>query len=203
MLHKLDLPILGIQAKIYSKCFFGDDLEREHRQISKIITIMDREVKKRGSYRTINTSALRSHINKVSERTILTTRCLTFIFFIVSGSLMIISTIRTRDVLYNSRENIHKFHKTGTEGFIGVAGKYLPPDVVSLVRASPTPETLGDAFRFVRERVNIPCSIVGRLFPKGSAERLTLLGYGKTSVVFAEDAGRAGNAGDSATKIDN
>jgi len=47
---------------------------------------------------------------------------------------------------------------------------------------------LGDAFNTAREKVNIPCSVAARLFPKGFRERLVLLEYGKTKVViFAKD----------------
>lgn len=187
VIHKLDLPILSVQAKIFSVCFFSDDFEKEHHQILKIMSIMDKEAGKRSGYRTINTPALKDTVRKVSVKTAFTARYLTIIIFILAGSLMIISTVRTRDILYDKRENINTSGKTGVEGFIGITGGYLTGEAVSVIRASPTPENLDNAFRAVRERINIPCSVVGRLFPKGSAERLTLLGYGKTKVFFAQE----------------
>ena len=191
VIHKLELPILSVQSKIFGACLFDEDFEKENRRISRIISIMDREVEKRRGYRTINTHALRGAVRKASVKTTLAARYTAVIFFIAAGSLMIVSAVRARDMLHDRRENIRVSGAAGVEGFIRIVGGYLTGDVISTVRRSPTPGNLCDAFRTARQCVNIPCCAVGRLFPKGSAQRLALLGFGKTKVTFAreKDAG--------------
>ena len=76
------------------------------------------------------------------------------------------------------------FRTVGVDGFLGVVGEHLGPDMIRMVRSSPTPENLAEAFTMAREKANIPCSLVGRMFPRDSRERLVLMEYGKTHVSF-------------------
>ncbi len=187
VIHKLELPILSLQSRVFGACLFDDDLKKENRRISRIISVMDREVKKGHGYSTINTCALRGAVRKASVKTAFTARYIAVILVIAAGSLMIVSAVRARDMLHDRRENVHAYGAAGVEGFIRVVGRYIAGDVISAIRGSPTPQNLCDAFRTARQHVNIPCCAVGRLFPKGSAERMALLGYGKTKVTFAQE----------------
>ena len=186
VLHRFDLPVNCLQTKIFSRFFLSKDYDIEHRKIRKILYIVDTEVMKRGGYATINTTALKSAILGASKRTRSTTRMIAYALFALNGSFMIYAALRARRRIYGSNMKIEKPAAQGVEGFIRTVGEYLTPEIYERVIAAPTPECLGEAFSTARERVNIPCSIVARMFPKNSRERLTLLAYGKNNVRFAQ-----------------
>ncbi len=192
VLHRIDLPVIRLQAMAFSRCLPGDDHEIELRRVEYILRIVDAEVGRRGSYATIRTTALNKAITAASKKTRKTTQ--TFVCAVLGfmGSLVIIGTAKVRGRLYDSRENFRVPERAGVEGFLRIVGRHLDPDMAERVRKSPVPENLGDAFRAARDRVNIPCSTVARLFPKGTPERLALLEYGKTGVAFAEGSAASG-----------
>jgi len=192
VLHRIDLPIIRLQAKTFSWCLPGDDHEKEWRRVENILRIVDAEVVRRGSYVTIRTAALKKAIMAASKKTRKTAQTLACAVLGFMGSLVIIRTVKVHSRLYNSRENFRVPERAGVEGFLKIVGRYLEPGMAERIRKSPAPENLGDAFRVARDRVNIPCSTVARLFPKDTPERMALLGYGKTGVVFAAAATAVG-----------
>jgi hypothetical protein len=196
VLHKIELPLLRIQAKIYSCCPIGEGQGMELRRIEHIIAIVDTEVERTGNYSRINAGALRKATVAASGRTKGTGRVLTCILLCGVGSFVAIRTARVRGRLYDSRENVRVPRRMEIEGFLGMTGRYLEPDTAACLKKAPTPENLADAFSSVRTKVNMPCSVVARLFKPGTPERMALLGYGKVRVTFAReetDGGICGN----------
>lgn len=191
VLHNIDLPLIRLQAKIFSRCLPGDH-QVELRKVENILRIVDAEVGRRGGYATIRTAALRKAIVAASRNTRKTARNLACAVLCLMGSLMMIRTVKGHRGLYDSRENVRVPERAGVEGFIRIVGRHLEPGMAERVRRSPTPENLGDAFRAARDRANIPCSTVARLFPKDAPERLVLLGYGKTGITFASNVTAGG-----------
>jgi hypothetical protein len=192
VLHRIELPLLRIQAKIYS-CFpIGEDHGTELLRIENILAIVDAEVARTGNYGRINTKALGKAMTAASRSTKSTTRILSCTLVCVLGSLVAIRTVRVRRRLHDNRENVLVGRRQGVEGFLQVTGRYLEPDTAVHLSREPTPERLADAFSAVRAKVNIPCSVVARLFERGSRERMALLGYGKVSVTFADEKMDAG-----------
>jgi len=196
-LHRVDLPILRVQAKTFSHLLPGDDHAIELRRIENIARIVDTEVTRRGSYERIRTAAFRKAITDASGKTRKTMRILVCILLGSLGSLVIIRTARAHGGLYDSRENVRVPEKAGVEGFLRIVGGYIDPGMAARLKESPTSENLADAFRVARDRVNIPCCTVARLFPKGSPERRALLEYGKFQVHFAVGATTNGSREDS------
>lgn len=202
VLHRVDLPVIRLQAKIFSWCFPGDDHKIELHRVEYILGIVNAEVVRRGGYATIRTAALKKAVIAASKKTRKTTQTFACAVLGLLGSLVTIRTMKVRSRLYDSRENFRVPERAGVEGFLRIVGRYLDPGIAERVRKSPAPENLGDAFRAARDRANIPCSTVARLFPKGSPERLALLAYGKTGVTFARDT-RAVGATSKGRKEDN
>ncbi len=184
-LHRIELPLLRVQAHIFSCCPIGEDHGMELRRIEHIIAIVDTEVERTGNYSRINAGALRKAVIAASRRTKRTVRILTCVLLCVLGSFVAMRIARVRGRLYDRRENVRVRGGSGVEGFLRVAGRHLEPDTAARLKKAPTPEDLADAFAAVRKKVNIPCSVVGRLFAKGTRERMVLLGYGKVRVAFA------------------
>lgn len=197
VLHRVDLPTLRAQAKTFSHLFPGDDHAIELRRIENISRIVDTEVVRTGSYERIRTAALRKAITDASQKTRNTMRILVCVFLGSLGSLMIIRTARAHGRLHDNRENVRLSERAGVEGFLRIVGRYIDPGMAARLKESPTSENLADAFRAARDRVNIPCSTVARLFPKGTPERTALLEYGKVQVRFAVDATTDGSREDS------
>ena len=185
VLHRIELPLLRTQAKIFSRYLISKDHEMELRRIETILGIVDSEVAKTGSYARIKTEVLRKAMINASKQTKNTTGILACVPLCSLGSLVAIRAVRVRRRLYDRRENVRPSGRKGVEGFLGVTGRYLKPDAAARLRKAPTPENLADAFSAVRMEVNIPCSVVARLFPRGTKERMVLLGYGKVRVAFA------------------
>lgn len=187
VLHRIELPLLRMQAKVYSCCPIGRDHGVELLRIDNILAIIDREIARTGNYGRINARALRKAMTAASRSTKSTTRILSCTFLCALGSLVAIRTVRVRRRLYDKRENVRTGRGKGVEGFLGVAGRYLEPDMAVSLSREPTPERLADAFSAVRAKVNMPCSVVARLFERGTRERMALLGYGKVRVTFADE----------------
>jgi len=196
VLHKVDLPTLRMQAKTFS-LLPGDDHAIELLRIANISRIVDTEVARRGSYERIRAAALRKAITDASGKTRNTMRILVCVLLGSLGSLVTIRTARAHGRLHDSRENVRLSERAGVEGFIRIVGRYIDPGMAARLKESPTSENLADAFRVARDRVNIPCSTVARLFPKGTPERMALLEYGKVHVRFAVDATTGGSWEDS------
>ncbi|HOD76062.1 MAG TPA: hypothetical protein PKJ17_08545 [Syntrophorhabdaceae bacterium] len=187
VLHRIELPLLRIQAKIYSCCPTGEGHAMELLRIENILAIVDREVGRTGNYGRISTKALGKAMTAASERTKRTTRILSCALVCALGSLVAIRSVRVRRRLHDNRENVRFSRRKGVEGFLQVAGRYLEPDMAVRLGSAPTPEKLADAFGVVRAKVNMPCSVVARLFERGTRERMALLQYGKVRVTFADE----------------
>lgn len=187
VLHRIELPLLRIQAKIYSYCPIGGDRGMELPRIENIFAIVDAEVARTGNYGRINTKALRKAMIAASASTRSATRIVSCTLVFALGSLVAIRTVRSRRRLYDHRENVRIAGGKGVEGFLRVAGRHLDPDMAARLSRAPTPERLAEAFGAVREKVNMPCSVVARLFERGTRERMALLEYGKARVTFAEE----------------
>ncbi len=185
VLHKFELPFLLAQAKIFSKYLLSEEYQTELHRIENILRIVDGEVAKRGGYARIRAGALRKAMLTSSKRTRNTTRFLTCILLCLLGLPVVMRAVRANRRLYDHRENVLVQTRKGVEGFLAVTGRHLDPDRAVRLRNMPTAENLADAFSAVRMRVNIPCSLVARLFPRGTKERMVLLGYGKERVAFA------------------
>jgi len=197
VLHRVDLPTLRVQAKIFSHLLPGDYHAIELRRIENIARIVDAEVARRGSYERIRTAAFRKAITDASCKTRNTMRILVCVLLGSLGSLVIIRTARVHGRLHDSRENVRLSERAGVEGFLRIVGRHIDPGMAARLKESPTSENLADAFRVARDRVNITCCTVARLFPKGTPERTALLEYGKVYVRFAVDATTDGSQGDS------
>lgn len=197
VLHRVDLPIIRVQAKTFSHLLPGDDHAVELRRIENIARIVDAEVARRGSYERIRTAAFRKVLTDASGKTRNTMRIFVCVLLGSLGSLVIIRTARARGRLHDSRENVRLSERAGVEGFLRIVGRYIDPGMAARLKESPTPENLAGAFRAARDRVNIPCCTVARLFPKGTPERRVLLEYGKVHVQFTVDAATDGSREDS------
>jgi len=190
VVHRVELPLLREQARIYSRFPLGRDHEMELRRIENILRIVDGEIARRGNYARIKAAVLRKAMINASGRTAKTTLILTCIILCSMGSFILIQAVRVHRRLYDSRENVRVSRRRGVEGFLGVAGRHLKPGMEARLREAPTPENLAEAFGVVRMKVNIPCSVVARLFPPETKERMALLGYGKVGVIFADEGMR-------------
>ncbi|MBP1747997.1 MAG: hypothetical protein H6Q52_536 [Deltaproteobacteria bacterium] len=187
VIHKMELPILRFQAGLFNYFLSGHDYEIELYRIQNINNVLDEEFTKNNNYSTIKTDILKEAVRTSSTHTRNSTRILVFIFLGSVGLLIVCTVIRARNRLYEKRENIRSFQDKGVEGYIRLVGPHLEAGMIELIKRSPTPDHLGNAFRTAREKVNIPCSVAARLFPRGSRERLVLLEYGKAKVRFAEN----------------
>ncbi len=187
VLHRIELPLLRAEAKIFTCCPTGEAHGMELSRIENILAILDTEVARTGNYTRINGRALRKAMTSASRRTRRTGRILACTLMCMLGSLVMAQVFRVRRRLYDSRESVRTTGKRGIEGFLRVTERHLDPDMRALLSRAPTPENLIDAFSAVRAKVNIPCSVVARLFERGTRERMALLGYGKTQVVFADE----------------
>lgn len=190
VLHRFELPALNFQAHFFSHIFPSPEYETESYKIQGIRDTLDAQLTKRNNYSTINADVLRRIIRSSSEHTRNCARVLVSVFLGLLGLLLTGIVIRARNRLYETPENVRVPRQNGVEGFILLVGQHLDPGTIELVTRSPTPRNLENAFRAARERVNIPCSVAARLFPKRSKERLALLEYGKANVKFAEDPQR-------------
>jgi len=189
VVHRIELPFLRLQAETYSRFLFSDAGERELHRIENILALVDSEVARTGNYARIRTGSLKRAISNASKKTRSTTRVLACIFLGLPGSFIIARSCGMRRRLYDSRENVRISGRKGVEGFLGIAGTHLGPDEANRLREAPTAENLAEVFSAVRMKVNIPCSVAARLFPRGTRERLALLEYGKVQVVFAGEEG--------------
>ncbi len=187
VLHRFELPALYFQAHLFSHVFVSEDYETESCQIQNIRNALDAEFIKRNNYSSIKAETLRKIVRSSSAHTRNCTRVLVSVFLGSFGLLITGMVVRARNRLYETRENVRSIQQNGVEGFIRLIGQHLDPGTMELVRRSPTPRNLENAFRAAREKVNIPCSVAARLFPRRSKERLALLEYGKAKVRFAED----------------
>lgn len=186
VLHRIELPALSFQANLYSHIFAGPEYDAELSRMQKITNVLNTEFAKKDNYSTIRTSVLRDIVRSSSVHTRNRTCVLSSALLGLFGLLITGTTMKTRRRLYQTRNDIRSLRKRGVEGFIRLVGQHLSPDSAESVKRSPDPENLARAFEEVREKVNIPCSVVARLFPRNSKERMALLAYGKSRVTFAE-----------------
>lgn len=186
VVHRIELPVLRFQAELFSRLFPGTDYEVESYRIQSIKNALDAEFAKKNSYPAIRKDMLKKAVRASSVHTRDRTRILVSILLGSFGLIMIGTVMRVRGRLYETRESIRPFQGNGVEGFVRLVGQHLDPGMVELVKRSPTPRHLVNAFAAAREKVNIPCSVAARLFPRGSQERLAVLEYGKAKVTFAE-----------------
>ena len=187
VLHRVELPALHFQASLYARAFSHPDYEAEMYRIRAIRHALDAEFAKRGSYAAFKPDMLRKVVASSSVHTGRRTRVLTSVLLGTSGLFVAGAVMRARRRLYRTREDVRRFGQKGVDGFIRLVGGHLDPATIACVERCPTPENLGNVFRVVRENVNVPCSVVARLFPRGSLERLALLEYGKAKVKFAHN----------------
>jgi len=187
VLHRIELPLLRAEARILTCCPMGEVHGMELSRIEDILAIVDTEVARTGNYARINGGALRRAMTSASRRTRRTERVLACTLLCLLGFPVMARTFRARRRLYDSRESARAPGGRGIEGFLRVTEKHLDPGMKALLSKAPTPENLIDAFTQVRAKVNIPCSVVARLFGRGTRERMALLGYGKTRVAFADE----------------
>ncbi len=187
VLHRIELPLLRAEARILAWCPMGEVHGMELSRIENILAVVDTEVMRTGNYTRINGGALRRAVTTASRRTRKTGRILACTLLCFLGSLVMAQTFRVRRRLYDSRESVRAPDRRGIEGFLRATEDHLDPGMKALLSKAPTPENLIDAFTQVRAKVNIPCSVVARLFGRGTGERMALLGYGKTRVAFADE----------------
>jgi hypothetical protein len=187
VLHRFELPVLHFQASLYARVFSHPDYETELYRIRAIRNALDAEFVKRGSYEALGPDMLRKAVASSSVHTGKCTRILASISFGSFGLIITGMVMRARRRLYRTRGDVGRLEQKGVDGFIRLVGGHLDPETIALVERCPTPGNLGHAFSIVREKVNVPCSVVARLFPRGSEERLVLLEYGKAKVKFAQN----------------
>ncbi|MBP1749957.1 MAG: hypothetical protein H6Q52_2496 [Deltaproteobacteria bacterium] len=190
-IHRIELPILSIEGRLCAYLFPGPDLQAESHRIERIRDALDNEFAKRKDYSTINTGKVKKAITASSVRTRRYTHIIVSVILGLFGSSLIVTTMRARNRLYEERKGPDAPWGRGTEGFIRLVREHVDPGMIELIRNSPTPHNLANAFRAARENVNIPCSTAARLFPRNAAERMAILEYGKERVRFAgypEDA---------------
>ena len=192
VLHRIELPVIEFQAHLYARVLSRSDYEMEFYRIRAIRDALDAEFVKRGSYTAIRSDMLRQAVVVSSVRTGRCTRILACIFLGSFGSIITGVVMRARGRLYRTRDNVRRLEHRGVHGFIHLVGGHLDFDAIARIERCPTPENLRNAFTAVREKVNVPCSVVARLFPRGSGERLALLEYGKPKVKFADNPENAG-----------
>lgn len=192
VLHRIELPVLHFQANLYAHAFSHPDYEIELHRIRAIRNALDAEFVKRGSYAAVRPDMLRKAVASSSVHTGRCTRILASIFLGSLGSIITGVAMGARRRLYRTREDVRRFGQKGVRGFIHLVGGHLDPGAIARIERCPTAENLGNAFMVVREKVNVPCSVVARLFPRGSEERLALLEYGKAKVKFAYNPDSAG-----------
>jgi hypothetical protein len=187
VLHRFELPVLHFQANLYARVFSRPDYETEAYRIRTIRNALDAEFAKRGSYEAVGPDVLRKAVASSSAHTQKRTHILASIFLGSFGLIITGAAMRARRRLYRTREDVRRLEQKGVDGFIRLVGRHLDPGTIARVEGCPTPGNLEHAFSIVREKVNVPCSAVARLFPRGSPERLALLEYGKAKVKFAQD----------------
>jgi len=186
VIHRIELPVLSIEARLCAYLFPGLDLKAESQRIEGIRDALDNEFAKRKNYSTIDTGKVRKAISASSARTRRYTHIILSVILGFFGSSIILTAMRARNRLYEEGKGPGTSRGQGVEGFIRLVREHVDPGVIELVRNSPRPHNLADAFRAAREKVNIPCSTAARLFPRNSAERMAILEYGKERVRFAE-----------------
>jgi hypothetical protein len=184
VIHRIELPVLSIEARLCAYLFRGPDLEEESRRIDHLRDALDNEFAKRKNYSTIDTDKVKKAIIAYSVRTCRYTHIILSVMLGLFGSFIILTAMRARNRLYEQQRGPGAPWGRGTEGFTRLVREHVGPDVI--IRNSPTPHNLANAFRAARENVNIPCSTAARLFPRNSAERMAILEYGKERVRFAE-----------------
>lgn len=186
--HRIGLPLLRLQAQIYAFCLMNDEHAMELRKIDRILTILDSEVARTGDYSRIRTGTLEKSIERSTTKTRAWTRVCTSIILGGLGLCVIWQSRAARRRLFEGQRGIRLSQRQGVEEFLRITGAYLTPGMIHKVRTDPNPENLAHAFSIVRSQVNIPCCRVARLFQEKTRERLTLLEYGKTRVVFDDEA---------------
>jgi len=182
ILHRLELPLLITESRIYSTAsssVYGG----EHRALSGLLKTIKDEYARNG-YKRIDGKKARKYARNIAARTIMTTKaislavlaCLLFPFLKIVRS--------ARKSAFDMDQYIQIPQAGGIDGFILGVEKYLPAGVIENLRNDPTAANIAAAFTMVRQRANLPNNLLGRLFPAGSDERMTIYEYGKDLVEY-------------------